>query len=81
MKAKSARQVAESYTSEQIAEAIEAITEREEEILDVQGEDMGERLTHLLVGARIRARMDDGEDLKTAFRAEFGKVRDTLAND
>ncbi len=81
MKASSARKVAEQYTSAQIAEAIEAITEREEEILAVDGEDMGERLTHLLVGQRIRTRVDAGEDLKSAFRAEFAQVRDTLAND
>lgn len=81
MKASSCRKVAEQFTAAQIEAAIEAVTEREEEILDVPGEDMGERLTHLLVGLRIRARIDAGEDPKEAFRAELGQVRDTLTNE
>lgn len=81
MKASSCRKVAETYTATQIAEAIEAITEREEEVLEVPGEDMGERLTHLLVAQRIRAQVDAGVPLKEAFRQELGKVRDTVSND
>ena len=42
---------------------------------------MGERLTHLLLARRIRGRVDAGEELKDAFRAELGAVRETLAND
>lgn len=81
MKAKAVRAAASSYTSEQLAEAVEAITEHENELLDIEGEDMGERLTHLLLALRIRARMDGGEELKTAFRAEMHAVRETLKND
>lgn len=78
MKAKSIRQVASTYDSGQLAEAVEAIIEREEEILEIPGDDMGERLTHLLVAQRMRARMDAGESLKDAFRAEMAAVRATL---
>lgn len=81
MKAASVRKAAQAYTSAQLAEAIEAVTEREEEILSIEGEDMGERLTHMLLAQRIRSRVDAGEDLKDAFRAEMGSVRDTLTND
>ena len=81
MKASSVRAVATTYTTAQIDSAIEALTEREEEILEIAGEDEGERLTHLLLGRRVRARMEAGEDLKQAFRAEMGAVRQTLSND
>lgn len=81
MKAGAVRKVAKAYSSVQIAEAIEAITEREEEILEIDGEDMGERLTHLLLAARIRAAVDEGEELKAAFRAVMGDVRETLTNE
>jgi len=81
MKAGAVRKVAQDYSVNQIDAAIEAITEREEEVLVVEGEDMGERLTHLLLGRRVRARVDAGEDLKSAFRAEMGAVRGTLQND
>jgi len=80
VKAAAVKKAASDYTSVQLAEAIEAVTEREEEILAVDGDDMGERLTHLLLAARIRARVDAGEELKDAFRAEMASVRDTIAN-
>lgn len=80
MKAGAVRKVANDYSLEQIDEAIEAYTEREEELLSVDGDDAGERLTHLLLGRRVRARIDAGEDAKAAFRAEMGAVRDTLKN-
>lgn len=80
MKPPAVKKAAAAYTSDQIASAIEALTEREEELLDVDGDDMGERLTHLLLAARIRARMDAGEDAKDAFRAEMTSVRETITN-
>jgi hypothetical protein len=81
MKAGAVKKVAKAFTSAEIADAIEALTEREEEILDVVGDDIGERLTHLLLGQRIRARMDDGVALKDAFREEMASVRGVLKND
>lgn len=81
MKAGAVRTVAKTYTIEQIDAGIEAITEREEDLLNVGGDDIGERLTHLLLGRRVRARINAGEDEKSAFRAEMGAVRGTLKND
>ncbi|MFT6146297.1 MAG: hypothetical protein ACJAZO_002317 [Myxococcota bacterium] len=81
MKAGAVRSVANAYSIEQIDAGIEAITEREEDLLEVDGEDMGERLTHLLLGRRVRTRIDAGEDEKAAFRAEMGAVRGTLKNE
>ncbi len=82
MKAPSVRAAASAYTSEQLAAAIEAIAEQGEESTDVtvEGDDLGEKLTHLLLAARIRSRVDAGEELKDAFRAEMAAVRETLAN-
>jgi hypothetical protein len=80
VKAAVVRQVAERYASAQLAEAIAALTEDEVELLEIEGDDAGERLTHLLLAQRIRRRMDAGLALKDAFRAEMGQVRDTLTN-
>ena len=80
MKAPAVKKAAAAYTSDQIAAGIEAIIEREEDLLEVEGDDIGERLTHLLLAARIRSRMDAGEELKDAFRAEMNAVRDTITN-
>ena len=80
MKPPAVKKAAAAYTTEQLAAAIEAVTEREEELLAVDGDDMGERLTHLLLALRIRQRMDAGEDAKDAFRAEMASVRETVSN-
>jgi hypothetical protein len=80
MKPGAVRTVANTYSVEQIDAGIEAITEREEDLLEVDGDDMGERLTHLLLGRRVRARIDAGEAVNAAFRAEMGAVRGTLKN-
>lgn len=83
MKAPAVRRCAQTYTGEQIEAAVEAIAERGEEHPEVlvEGDDLGEKLTHLLLAQRIRARTDAGEDPKDAFRAEMASVRDILAND
>ena len=81
MKAREIRRLASEYQTAQLLEAIEAVTEEEREILEVDGDDLGERLTHLLLASRIRARMDDGVALKHAFRAEMSEVRGVLSND
>jgi hypothetical protein len=80
VKAAVVRGVATRFTVVELDEGIRAITEEEREVLDIEGDDIGERLTHLLLARRIRARIDAGEDPKSAFRAEMGQVRDTLAN-
>lgn len=81
MKANVVRKMAELHALEALEAAIESISENELEILDCEGEDMGERLTHLLLAARIRRRTDAGEPLKDAFRAEMASVRETLQNE
>lgn len=81
MKANVVRKMAELHALEALEAAIESISENELEILDCEGEDMGERLTHLLLAARIRRRTDGGESLKDAFRAEMASVRETLQNE
>lgn len=80
MKAAVVRQLALAHDLGTLRRAADAIAEREEEILPVEGDDIGERLTHLLLAARIRERIDRGEDPKEAFRAEMSAVRDVLTN-
>ncbi|MCB9684342.1 MAG: hypothetical protein H6738_05950 [Alphaproteobacteria bacterium] len=80
MKAAVVRDLAERHGLSALEQAAEAIAEREVDELGVEGEDLGEKLTHLMLAARIRRRIDAGEDAKTAFRAEMGGVRDLLKN-
>ena len=46
-----------------------------------EGDDTGEKLTHCMLALRVRARMEQGELLKDAFRAEMAGVRAVLEND
>ena len=81
MKASEIRRLAKSYPHAELVAAAEAISEREEEVLEVMGADMGERLTHLLLAARVRERVEGGEEMRDAFRAEMASVRALLENE
>ncbi len=81
MKATVVRSLAERHSVEELESAAEAMSEREEDPLAVEGGDLGEKLTHVMLAIRVRARVDGGEALKDAFRAEMAGVRDVLANE
>lgn len=80
MKAAVVRALADRHDVATLEQAAEAIAEREVDELGVEGDDLGEKLTHLMLAARIRRRVDSGEDPKSAFRAEMSSVRDVLTN-
>ncbi len=80
MKAPVVKALAETYDAAQLAAFVEAISEREEDPAEVAGDDVGEKLTHVLLAQRIRARVDAGEAPKDAFRAEMAGVRTVLTN-
>lgn len=81
MKATVVRHLAERYGMNELAVGAEAIAEYGEDRLGVEGDDLGEKLTHLLLAMRIRTRVDAGEALKDAFRAEMANVREVLTNE
>jgi len=81
MKANVIRKLAQEQSADALEAAVEALVEREEDILSVEGEDSGEKLTHVNLALRCRKRIDQGEDPKEAFRAVMGDVRGLLQND
>lgn len=81
MKAASVRKLCESHDTAALEAAAEALAETGEAPIAVEGEDPGEQLTHVLLATRVRKRMEGGEALKDAFRAEMASVRDLLANE
>ena len=80
MKAAEVRALAERHDLATLEAAVEAISEREEDVLGVEGADLGEKLTNVLLAIRVRTRVDAGEALKDAFRAEMASVRDVMTN-
>jgi hypothetical protein len=81
VKAGAVRKLAAERTLQELEDAANSIIEHETEIFEVEGDDMGERLTHIMLAARVRARTDLGEELKDAFRAEMAAVREVLTNE
>lgn len=80
MKPAEARRLAVAHTALELGEAAEALGEERDPHFDVAGEDHGERLTHVLLAMRIRARIDGGEDVKDAYRHVMAGVRGVLTN-
>lgn len=80
MKAAAVRKLCEQHDSAALAAAAEALAETGVAAIEIEGEDAGEQLTHVLLAMRVRDRMNAGVELKVAFRAEMAAVRDLLAN-
>lgn len=80
MKAPVVRSLAETYDVPRLEAFVEALAEREEDPPEVGGDDVGEKLTHVMLALRIRVRVDGGEPLKDAFRAEMASVRSVMTN-
>lgn len=82
MKAAVVRKLAEQYTMAELAEAAETFAEEERDPLGVEGDDLGEKLTHVMLAMRIREKVEvGGQDLRTAFREQLGEVRSLLENE
>jgi hypothetical protein len=80
VKAGEVRRLATEADLQRLEGAAEAIAEQEIDPDWVVGDDLGEKLTHLLLAARVRRRIDAGEDAREAFRSELAAVRAVLAN-
>ena len=81
MKASSIRKIAEQFTLAELANAAEVIAEEERDPLGIEGEDLGEKLTHVMLAMRIREKVEAGQDLRTAFREQLAEVRSLLENE
>ena len=77
MKAGAVRALAEAHDVPTLEAAAEALAEREENVLGVEGVDNGERLTHLMLAIRVRARVDAAaEDARRQAAAEAAAKAD-----
>ena len=81
MKPAEARRLATEKTADELAAAIEKLSEEQPPPFPIAGADEGEQLTNVLLAQRIRERTDRGEDAKEAFRAVMAEVRSVVSND
>lgn len=80
MKAGAVRTLARDRDLAALQAAAQALLEGEGAPFEIEGEDDGERLTHVMLAQRIRARVDAGEELKVVFRDVMGGVRAVMTD-
>ena len=75
------KKLVENASMDELIAAEEEIVERECcTLLDVEGEDEGEQLTHIIAAIYIKDQIDKrGCDFKTALREYTKKVRESIS--
>lgn len=80
MKIPAIKKLVENYDLQQLMAAEEAIVEEQPLAIEVDGDDEGEQLTHVLAAVWILNEMNDnGSDFKTALRMYTQKVRVSIS--
>ena len=78
MKINSIKQLAETYSVEELKKAEEALVNEEELPFEVPGEDEGEQMTHLLGAIWVAEQMMEGVSSRDALRAFSQRVRNSI---
>ena len=79
MKINAIKPLVEIFSIAELEEAQSAIENEQELNIEVQGEDEGEKLTHIIAAIWIKKEIQEkGSDFKTALRAYTGKVRNSI---
>lgn len=79
MKIAEVKRLATSYTVEQIEAAVTAFETERKNDLQVDGENDGEKMSHLLAASFVRRQIDKGLDLNSAVREYSKRVRSILS--
>lgn len=80
MKIPAIKKLVESQTLEALMAAEAAIVEEQQPMIEVEGEDEGEQLTHVLAAVWVLNHMEDHKlDFKTALREYTKKVRVSIS--
>lgn len=81
MKIPAIKKLVESASMDALIAAEEEIVDRECcTLLEVEGEDVGEQLTHVIAAIYIKDQMDkEGKEFKTALREYTQKVRESIS--
>lgn len=80
MKIPAIKKLVETYSLPELMAAEEAIVEEQQPAIEVEGDDEGEQLTHVLAAIWILNHMEDNQlDFKTALREYTKKVRVSIS--
>lgn len=79
MKITAIKNLVENYTLKQLMEAEAALLEEKETLMEIEGDDEGERLTHIFAAIWILNKIkDDKVEFKVALREYTKKVRESI---
>lgn len=74
------KKLAETQSLENLRLAEEAILNEEKPLIEIEGEDEGEQLTHAIAAIQILKDMESQRvDLRTALRAYTERVRNSIS--
>lgn len=74
------KRLVETYTTDQLRAAENAILDEQFPFIEVNGKDEGEQLTHVLAAIDIHHDMDkNGVDARTALRNYTQRVRNSIS--
>lgn len=80
MKIPAIKKLVETYTKVELLNAEAAISDGKTPSIEVEGEDEGEQLTHVIAAAWILQEMNEKNlDFKTALREYTQKVRNSIS--
>ncbi|AHM58839.1 hypothetical protein D770_02860 [Flammeovirgaceae bacterium 311] len=79
MKIPAIRKLVENNSLEELMAAEEAIVNEESPAIEVEGEDEGEKLTHVLAAVFILNEMEKEVDFKSALREYTRMVRESIS--
>ena len=79
MKIAAIKKLAETHTADELFAAEHCIMNEEQPAIEVEGDDEGEQLTHILAAIWVKEDMLlNGSDLRTAIRRYSEKVRNSI---
>jgi len=73
------KKLVETYSSIQLKQAEEAISEGETPAIPIEGEDEGEQLTHAYAAYWIKEKVEAGENFTNALREYTQRVRQSIS--
>ncbi len=80
MKIPAIKKLVDNFSTEELQAAEAALLEEQQPAIEVEGDDEGEKLTHLLAAQFILLEMaEKGVDYLTALRAYSGRVRNSIS--
>lgn len=80
MKVPAIKKLVENVSKEALEAAEEALMEEQQPEIEVEGDDEGEQLTHVIAAIYILNKMQtDGVDFKVALREYTNKVRESIS--